>query len=257
MDEKIENTNLASAIEQLQQTDASEFKEATEFTDSGKLSLKYFLEKCLTFEMDPSEENSRVIESFLSKVQVKKYLPVIDKIVNVGKMSKIESNYDALGTIMYIEIGKVFDGLLAYCANIEDDAGALSRITTSCDYIYNYGLADTILSVCEKDFNIFSKMVEEMINVSNIYKLSKTTQLFSEARFGEWARQVKDIKNMLNPQTIKDLLKISAANEMGAEEKLVSQIVSDLVKEEYRQEVDVFNEATKDIDMEGPAEEEV
>lgn len=68
MDEKVENVDLASAIEQLQQTDAPEFKEAEEFTDSGNLSLRYFLEKCLTFEMDPSEENSRVIESFLSKV---------------------------------------------------------------------------------------------------------------------------------------------------------------------------------------------
>lgn len=172
------------------------------------LKLSEYFDLCVAFETEPQNPNRQIdIDDFLSQLIVKEYLPIKDKVMAAMKIaSTISDNYDAAFAAGQLEISRVVNGLLLYCSNLENDLGTLALTFACYDAIQIHGLAESVYSRCAKDYDCFVKMLDSMIDISNIKSLTRTAQLINYGDYDKWIETLEDYKKTLTPDLIKQLI---------------------------------------------------
>ena len=135
-----------------------------------ELKLSDYVILCSEFEKDPEDSSKlEAIDEFISKVDIREYLPLREKeIIAMEIVTSINQDFNAPATAAFLEIGRITKGLLSYCVNLENDLSIVSYNYFVVDAIYEYGLYDAIASRCEKDYKRLAKMIDDIINATNI-----------------------------------------------------------------------------------------
>lgn len=223
----------------------------------NKLRLSDYLRLCSDFEKDPqNEEVFQKIQDFLADLEVREYLPLADKQIAVLQiLEPINDDFDVAGVCSFLENGKISKGLLAYCTNLENDIPFMGFSYFVVDMAYQHGLYDTIMKVCEKDCNRLFKMVDDAMNVSNIYKIVQTASLFDKESYDKWLNSMKELKNVLETTNLKELLDTLGDDSEGAKE-IINQLrdmATEGVRKEFENEAAKFEKAAK---LQGESEED-
>lgn len=218
--------------------------------EQERLSLNYFLQLCLQFEDNPSEEADLLIKKFLSELQIKDYLPLKEKTIAAIQITRdLIDELDASGAASTLEIGKLFKGLMAYAVNLDVDIGTLDRTFVAYDYCHEYGLVDTILKVCEKDYQHFCSYIDGMVNTSNAYRLIQTASVLNDTEYNKWIDTMKDLKQTLTPDMLKSLLAIDAMNNGGSElQDTLGEAALEEVNQGLAQDEAKYGAIAKDLD---------
>jgi len=182
-----------------------------------KLSLNKYLQLCYEFEQNPSDENKQAIDEYLSKLQIKNYITMKTKIMDLTYiLHSVPGDLDEPTTAAYLEMAKIMYGLLSYVVNIENDLdNIIKTLYPVYDTIRIHGLYDTIISVCREDFELFSKMLDNALNVAHIEKLTGTVALLSDEEYDKWVELMAEVKDTLKPEMLETLMKFNAVNDEG------------------------------------------
>jgi hypothetical protein len=120
---------------------------------------------------------------------------------------------------------------------------------------YQHGLYDTIMKICEKDCNRLFKMVDDAMNVSNVYRIVQTASLFDKESYDQWLNSMKELKNVLETTNLKELLDTLGDDSEGAKE-IINQLrdmATENVRKEFENEAAKFEKAAK---LQGESEED-
>lgn len=192
--------------------------------EEEKLKLSKYELLCVKFEENP--ENTQLldeIQEFLSKLVIREYIPLKEKeYILMDVLRTINKDFDVPGVVTFLEIGKLTLGLIKYCVNLENDLGPLNIGHFVVDTFYKYGLYDAIISKCEKDCNRLFKMIDESMNVSNIYRLLQTISLFDQKSYDDWLKSMKDLKDTLDSKTLQEVLDVLNEDNEGNKELIDS-----------------------------------
>lgn len=218
--------------------------------EQERLSLNDFLQLCLQFEDDPTEENDLEIQKFLSSLQIKDYLPLQEKtIISIQITRDLIDELDASGAASTLEIGKIFKGLMAYVVNMDVDIAPLDKTFVAYDYCHQYNLVDTILNVCERDFNRFCDYLDGMINTSNAYRLIQTASLLNNTEYSKWINTMNELKEKLTPEMLESLLAVDVMNNGGDGLKdVLGEMALEEVNNGLRVDEQKYEAIRKDID---------
>lgn len=207
------------------------------------LKLSDYLIMCSDFEKNP-EDTSKLdeINEFISKIEVREYLPLKDKeMVAMDIVTSINSDFDAPAAAAFLEDGRITKGLLAYCVNLENDLPFITYNYFATDAIYEYGLYDAVIVRCEKDYNRLIKVIDDMVNATNIYRITQTASLFNEESYQDWIKSMTELKDTIDSETIQGLLNLMS-NESEEGKDLLEQIREMAVSQTNKE---IANEASK------------
>ena len=167
------------------------------------------------------EEGFKLFNDFFGKLVIKDYMKHKDKLINLAQIiMRLEGFQDEIASTAYIEMGRVFYGLLNYCVNLQVDIELLGGLYTVYDSIRENGLYYYILGFCKSDFEIFSKMLDNMINITHIKQLANTSALFDNAAFEEWAASMKEFKDQLTPEMLEGLVAFNSQTDASTKNLL-------------------------------------
>lgn len=195
-----------------------------EKTEDQPVLLSELFLACERFEQDPTDENNDKLQKMIQSLQVKTYIPILDKeLIMVDILSAIPDEFDAPGCSGYLETGKVMYGLLSYVVNLENDLNGLSVFFGVYDALVMHGVVDYILQFASKDYAILDRMVSDAMSFTNITRLLQTASLFDEKAYTQWKGLLTDLKASFTPEMLDAIKKISAEN--SDEGKIVADSV--------------------------------
>lgn len=220
--------------------------------DNENLSLNKYLQLCVAFETNPSEETDAEIHDFLNKLVVKEYLPLAEKSIYAASvLLEISDDFDSFGAAAFLEMGKLFHGLCNYAINLDNDIGMLARTHAAYDLCYKYGLADAIRKRCNEDYQRFCAYVDNASNISNAYRLIQTASLLNSAEYEKWVDAMKELKATFTPEMLKNLEGINIAGS-GFTEDLVRAMAAGAIENAEREslrEEQKFAALAEDLNM--------
>ena len=185
-----------------------------------KLKITDFLKLCVNFQEDPTEENEGAIQEFISQLVIKDYLSFKDKLIAAMAIcSSLRDDTDALECASVIEMGKITNGLLRYCVNLENDLGPMAKLFAPFDAFYEHGLIAAIIKVAERDYKMFCDMVNNTLSFTNMWRLLQTAQMLNDTEYDKWIEAINDLKTTLTPELVKNLSTIGIVSS-GAFEDL-------------------------------------
>lgn len=216
------------------------------------LKLSEYLEACTGYNENPTEENLKKINDFLNALEIREYLPLKDKEIVCGKvLGFLNDDFNAIGIARFLEMHKVLQGLFAYCINMENDLGDILSVSHAIyDTIILQGLYDTIYNRCTKDFDRLSTMIDNALNALNIGKIVETANIFDKEGFDAWEKEMKEIKDTLDSETVKQLLVVATQGTEGNKElvETINEVALDSVKKEEAKTKEKFEAAAKELD---------
>lgn len=177
-----------------------------------KLLISEYLDLCLKFKDNPTDENEKKIRDFINNIEVKEYVKIKDKVISiVSIVTSIPENYDSGAAAAMVEMGKVVYGLFKYAVNLECDLDTIALLTYGVyDELKEHGLVKFIQSKCEEDYKVLTTMLDSMLNFENIYRLVNSKNLTSSEEFGKWLEQMNQWKEGLTPELVHDLATIAS-----------------------------------------------
>lgn len=219
-----------------------------------KLKFSDYLLMCTSYNEEPTDENYKKIQKFLSALQIREFLPLKEKELVCGKVfSFLNDSFNAIGVARYLEMHKVLQGLFSYCVNMENDIGDVYSVVHSVyDSVFVYGLYDTIYTQCTKDYDRLSRMIDNTLNVMNIEKIIETANLFDQAGYDEWSKQMEEIKNTLDSETVKQLIQMTSQANGSSDELMESltELALQTANKEMEETNKKFEKITEDLDSE-------
>lgn len=188
-----------------------EEEKVIEKTENQPVLLSELFLACENFEKDPTDENNDKLQKMIQSLQVKTYIPILDKeLIMVDILSAIPDEFDAPGCSGYLEMGKVMYGLLAYVVNLENDLNGLSMFFGIYDALVVHGVVDYILQFASKDYAVLDRMVSDAMSSTNITRLLQTASLFDEKAYAKWKGLITDLKTSFTPEMLDAMKKVSA-----------------------------------------------
>lgn len=205
-----------------------------------ELRISDYIIMCSDFEKNPDNtELIKDIENFISKLEIREYLPLKQKeLITMEIITSLSPDFDAPGTAAFLENGRVSKGLLSYCVNLINDLPIISYNYFTVDAIYQYGLYEAVISRCRDDYNRLIKMIDDVVNASNIYKIVQTASLFNEDSYKDWLDSMNQLKDSLNSDSIKALIEISGLESPESAEFIntAAKMAMDSVNKEFDNE---------------------
>lgn len=200
------------------------------------MRLKDILGICRKFiEHSEDEKNIKEYNDLLNSLVIKSYMPMQEKVVALVRIIidndreiDVESSFFTAG----FELACCFDGLLAY-TNIEPEVDLESKNYENYDIIYQSGLADYILQYCEKDYNRLVRMMERTLSFENLTELTNSLASMDSGVLREVVNALKEVKNDINPETIKNIADIMRLNDpllTHVKEDVIDSALEDLGK---------------------------
>lgn len=204
--------------------------------ENDKIKLSKYVELCIELADSPSEEATQKINDWLAQLQVRPYLSMKDKALTLGEVVfSIPKDFDIIGTSTYLEIYKVTRGLLQYAVNLDNDMKLTENTFGIYDLIMQFGLYDTIISYCEKDYKKFVALIDNTFNFDNIYKLITTIQFFDTESYDKWIENMNQLKTTLTPELIENIKQITKLNNTEISDTINSAI-QDITVEKLNKE---------------------
>ena len=225
-----------------------------------ELKFSDYVIMCSDFEKNP--ENTELlekIEEFVSKIEVREYLPLKDKeMVTMEIITSISPDFDAPAVAAFLEVGRISKALLTYCVNLEIDLPIMSYNYFITDAIYEYGLYDAIYSRCEKDFNRLSKMIDDVVNASNIYHITETASLFDKESYENWIDSMNKLKDTLDSDSVKALLEVIGTESIEGKDLLtaIGEMAMERTNKQIEDESVKFEKAAEFYDNPDKEEED-
>ena len=228
-----------------------------------ELNFSDYLILCSDFEKNP-EDTSKLeeIEDFISQIEIREYLPLKEKeMVVMDIITALSSDFDAPATAAFLENGRVTKGLLAYCVNLTNDLPIMSLNYFAPDAIYEYGLYDAVVARCEADYKRLLRMIDDVVNATNIYRITQTAALFNEESYQDWIKSMKELKDTVDSEAIQGLLSlVSTESEEGKDlldtiremalEQTNKEFANDAAKFEKAAEFQESSKTEESIDVE-------
>lgn len=203
-----------------------------------KIQFTKLLECCLDFKKNPTPENEAAIKAITDRFVIREYLPLIKKTIQASCIVNLVrgDELDAIEAELWLTMGKVVYGVMAYVDNLENDLHSLAITAAAVDLLYELGIVDSVLSHCGKDFNRLNQMVDETINFSNIFRIVDTASMFSSESINAFITELQKFKGELTPEMLKNLKDIAkmqspelqALHETFKEEALEKAMEKDL-----------------------------
>lgn len=208
-----------------------------------ELNFSDYLILCSDFEKNPEDTSKlKEIEEFISKIEIREYLPLKQKeMVAMDIITALNSDFDAPATAAFLENGRVTKGLLAYCVNLTNDLPIISLNYFAPDAIYEYGLYNAVVARCEADYKRLLKMIDDVVNATNIYRITQTAALFNEESYQDWIKSMNELKDTIDSEAIQGLLSLIGTN--SEEGKDLLDKIREMAVEQTNKEI--VNEATK------------
>lgn len=195
--------------------------------EQNTIKLTNLLEACLDFTKDPSPANELKVVEITKLFAYREYIPLIEKQIQVAAiLGGIPGDeYDALVCENWLVMGKVVHGILAYVVNLENDLDRVALTPAVVDLLYKMGIIDDILSHCEKDYRRLEKMVDDVVNFSNLFRLVQTVELFNPSALADFTKELREMKEELTPEKLKDLKSIAVSG--SPEFQVLKETVAD------------------------------
>lgn len=203
------------------------------------VKLSEYVNAALAFDKDPTGEKLGEVKKVLNRIQIREYVTLREKqILMIGMLRTLSDDFDAVGSAVALERQKAVAGLLAYCVNVEDDLGEMDLFPTTVDMIYQYGLMDRVLEAAGPDYRRLCGMLDDSIQLSNIYRLIETTQLFDDDYYDKWLKAMDELKTQLDSDSLRELMKATSEADGDGQTLLallqagsLAQVKGDAVKE--------------------------
>lgn len=198
-----------------------------------KLQLSEYLGICVDIQsgkMDP-EAGDNAIRDFCSKLVIKSYMKHKDKIIAMSTILYRLGDIDEESTTAaYLEMNRVMYGLLGYCVNLDNNLDSFGGLFGVYDAIREFGLYDYVLKYCREDFELFSTMLRDAINISHIKEITQTMSIFNDMDFDKWVGTLKDFKEEITPEVLQGLIEFGAQTD-GATQKLLHSLAETAVSD--------------------------
>lgn len=233
-----------------------------------KLQLSDYLQICVDIEsgkLDP-EAGDAAIKDFCSKLIIKNYMKHKEKIIILTTILYRLNNFeDETSVAGFLEMDRIMYGLLGYCVNLNNNVDALGPLFGIYDAIREFGLYDYIMQYCKEDFELFSSMLHDALNIAHIKELSNTMGAFNETDIDQWTMALKEFKEQITPEVLQGLIEYGANND-SATQGLLHSLAEAAVNDSKRDLAKALNplEAAKEqlnqgeeesLDISGVSEE--
>lgn len=158
---------------------------------------------------------AEVLENIKNSLVIKDYMPLKQKELCLNKMlmdiyiEKDNADAFSIGT----ETAMLFDCLLGYVVNLDQDIDTLFKDVEFYDLLYISGIADYILGFCQIDYNRLEKMAERMISYDNLKNLVEVIDMASPDTVKELTEEFKKFRTDTKPDMLKHLSDIMAGND--------------------------------------------
>lgn len=181
--------------------------------EQEKIKLTQLLEACLAFEKDPVPANEIKVLEITKLFIYREYIPLVEKQINIATIISAipDDDDDALVAENWITMGKIIYGLLGYVVNLENDLDRVGLTPAVIDILYRNNIIDSILEHCEKDYKRFEKMLDDVINFNNIFKLTQTASIIGGERLETFIKELRELKQDLTPELLEQLKSLAVA----------------------------------------------
>ena len=162
-----------------------------------------------------STDAAEALENIKNSLVIKDYMPLKQKELCLNKMlidiyvEKDSADAFSVGT----EIAMLFDCLLGYVVNLNQDIDTLFKDTEFYDLLYISGIVNYILGFCQTDYNKLEKMADRMISYDNLKDLIETIDMASPDSVKELTEEFKRFRTDTKPDMLKHLVDIIAGND--------------------------------------------
>lgn len=181
--------------------------------EQEKIKLTHLLEACLAFEKDPSPANEIAILEITKLFVFREYIPLVEKQVQLASIIAAipDDDDDALVAENWVTMGKVIYGVLNYVVNLENDLDRIGLTPAVIDILYRNNIIDSILEHCEKDYKRFEKMLDDVINFNNIFRITQTASIIGGERLEAFIKELRELKQDLSPELLEQLKSLAVA----------------------------------------------
>ena len=157
------------------------------------------------------EEGQAAFDNFFAKLVIKPYIKHKEKIIHLAKaLFKLDALNDEVTCAAYLEMARVTHGLLPYCVNLDNDVDVLKGLYVVYDAIRENGLYDYILRFCKEDYQIFSQMLTDAVNIGHIQQLLDSVAALSGEEFEKWEQELRSFKDVLTPELLSAIIEFNA-----------------------------------------------
>lgn len=160
----------------------------------GKITLADTIEWCKKILNTPEgKRNKEEVEGWLTKLNIKSYLPLMEKAGIVNKILFLKTMPDYNSEIMNIvELEKIkfWEILLAY-TDIDMDESENLKTVENYDILY-FAIGDYIYARCYNDYNRIIKMIDDYTNYSNIQTMLEGFNEIRDFDYGNIEKSLED-----------------------------------------------------------------
>lgn len=195
--------------------------------EQNTIKLTHLLEACLDFTKDPSPANELKVVEITKLFVYREYIPLVEKQIQIAAIigGIPGDEYDALVCENWLVMGKIVHGVLSYVVNLENDLDRAAMTPAVVDLLYKMGIIDDILGHCQKDYERLEKMVDDVVNFSNLFRLVQTAELFDPSALAEFTKELREMKQELTPEMLKDLKSFAVSG--SPEFEILKEAVAD------------------------------
>lgn len=175
-----------------------------------------FFESISDYIMDPSnQEYAQKLEDFKSKLVIRNFLPLAQKeSVLLKTLYDIKSmDTESQHFCSALEISLTFNALFAYIVNIDYNIEEQLKDEIYYDIFWASGVADYVLSFCEKDYNRLRSMIENMISFENLKELLSEISKYTPDSIEKLTESFKSFTLKANSDVIRNLADIARNND--------------------------------------------
>ena len=186
-----------------------------------------FFEAISDFIMDPlNEEYNKRLEDFKSKLVIRSFLPLAQKeAVMLKTLYDINSmDTESQHFCSALEVSMTFNGLFAYVVNIDYNIEDQLKDEIYYDIFWASGVADYILSFCEKDYERLRDMIRMMISFENLKELLEEISKYTPESIDKLTESFKSFTLKANSDVIRNLADIARNNDpilTGVKENII------------------------------------
>lgn len=202
------------------------------------------IQVCQGFIENPSAENADKLEQLKLKMVIRTYLPMQEKVVTLYRITMDADKSTELASSVFtagLEMAFAFTGLLSY-TNIDNLSIPKELKIYECyDALYQSGLADYILSFCEKDYERLTKMMDRTISYENILELLDTMNQIQPDVIRESLEEFKKFRESATPEMLRDMADIMRFNDphlYEIKERVVDDALTQLEKMDALEKID-------------------
>ncbi len=171
---------------------------------------------CADYINKPEDAASAAIfQDLQDSLVIRSYLPLKQKEIVLQKiLSDMDMEDEELYSFStYKNICLLFDGLMAYVANINYDIDGVLKDSGIYDILQASGLVGFILAYCSRDFNSLKEDLQDILSMRGIYHIAKEFQNINPESIDKLTQEFKRFTLETDPQILKIYSDISANND--------------------------------------------